>query len=141
MAKQTEPKTKVNEASVSDFINLIKDEQTRNDCNEISKMMQTATKSKPKMWGASMVGFGMYHYIYASGREGDWPIIAFSPRKQNITIYIMPGLDQYKDLLKKLGKYTTSKVCLYIKKLADVDKKVLKELINKSVKDMKKIYP
>ncbi len=128
-----ELKTKKNEASVDDFLNGIQDEQTRADCFEIVKIMKQATKAKPKMWGASIVGFGEYRYKYASGREGDWMLTGFSPRKQNITLYIMAGFDRYEPLLKKLGKYSTGKSCLYIKKLADVDKKVLKELVTESV--------
>lgn len=130
MAKTAELKTKKNEANVDDFINGIADEQTRADCFEIAKMMKQATKAEPKMWGSSIIGFGEQHLKYASGRELDWMLIGFSPRKQNITLYI--SLDE--GLLKKLGKCTTGKGCLYIKKLADVDKKVLKEIISKSVK-------
>ncbi len=127
-----ELKTKKTEASVDDFLNFIEDEQKRKDCFEIAKMMEKATKQKPKMWGPSIVGFGEYHYIYASGHEGDMCRIGFSPRKQNITLYIMQVVDS--PLFKKLGKFKTSKACLYIKKLADVDTKVLKELINEAAK-------
>ena len=91
------------------------------------------------MWGASIIGFGSYHYKGASGREGDWPLTGFSPRKQALTLYLMHGFDAHADLLKKLGKYKTSVGCLYIKKLDDVDKKVLKELVTASVKTMKKL--
>jgi len=139
MAKKTELKTKVNEASVEGFLNAVADDQTRKDCFEILKMMKQATKEEPKMWGASIVGFGSYHYKGASGREGDWMLIGFSPRKQNLTLYLMHGFDVHKDLLKKLGKHKTSMGCLYIKKLDDVDKKVLKELVTESVKRMKKL--
>lgn len=138
MAKQAELKTKQTEASVDDFLNAIPDEQTRKDCFEIAKIMKQATKSEPKMWGTSIVGFGSYHYKGASGREGDWMLTGFSPRKQNLTLYIMAGFDRYEALLKKLGKFSTGKSCLYIKKLADVDKKVLKELVSESVKVMKR---
>ncbi len=100
-------------------------------------MMKQATRAEPKMWGSSIVGFGNYHYKSASGREGDWMQIAFWPRKQNLTLYFMTGFDAHKDLLKKLGKHTTSKGCLYIKKLSDVDGTVLKELIVSSVKAIK----
>ena len=100
-------------------------------------MMESVTKAKPKMWGASIVGFGSYHYIGKSGREGDWMLTGFSPRKQNLTLYLMGGFDSEKELLEKLGKYKTSVGCLYIKKLDDVDKKVLKELVITSVKKMK----
>jgi hypothetical protein len=132
-----ELKTKVNKASVDKFIKGIKDEQKRNDCYKILDVMQKATKAEPKMWGTSIVGFGSYHYKYASGREGDWMLVGFSPRKQNLTLYIMAGFDEYKSLLKKLGKYSTGKACLYIKRLEDVDTKVLKELVELSVKRMK----
>lgn len=138
MAKNAELKTKQNEASVADFIHAIQDETVRKDCFEITKLMQQVTKAEPKMWGASIIGFGSYHYKGASGREGDWMLVGFSPRKQNLTLYIMSGFDRYDDLMKKLGKYSTGKSCLYIKRLADVDKKVLKELVSESVKCMKK---
>ena len=137
MAKNAEVKTKVNEASVERFLNSVAGEQARKDCFEILKMMKQATKEEPKMWGASIVGFGSYHYKGASGREGDWMLIGFSPRKQNLTLYLMHGFDVHNDLLKKLGKYKTSMGCLYIKNLDDVDKKVLKELVTESVKRMK----
>ena len=132
-----ELKTKLTDASVDEFLNQIEDEQKRKDCFEILKMMKQATKAEPKMWGTSIVGFGDYHYKYASGREGDWMLTAFSPRKQNITLYIMAGFGRYETLLNKLGKHSTGKGCLYIKRLSDVDKKVLKELVVESVKVMK----
>jgi len=138
MAKSAELKTKVNNASVEGFLNSVEDEQKREDCFEILKMMKQVTKEEPKMWGATIVGFGSYHYKGASGREGDWMLTGFSPRKQNLTLYLMHGFDVHKDLLNKLGKHTTSMGCLYIKKLDDVDKKVLKELVAESVKRMKK---
>jgi hypothetical protein len=124
-----EMKTKVSEASVEEFLGTVADEQKRRDCFEIVKIMQQVTRKKPKMWGPAIIGFGSYHYKYESGREGDMPQIAFSPRKQNITFYIGVGEDSNSPLLKKLGKYTTGKVCLYIRKLADVDRNVLRELI------------
>ena len=134
-----ELKTKVNKASVDKFIKSVKDEQTRDDCFKIAEIMKKATKAEPKMWGTSIVGFGTYHYKGASGREGDWFVAGFSPRKQNLTLYIMTGFDEYEDLLAKLGKHSTGKACLYIKRLADVDLKVLKELVTKSVKHMQKL--
>ncbi len=137
MAKKDELKTKVNEASVEGFLNSVADEQKRNDCFEILKIMEQATNEAPKMWGSSIVGFGSYHYKGASGREGDWMLTGFSPRKANLTIYILGGFDRHQDLLQKLGKHTTSVGCLYIKRLADVDKKVLRELVAESVKTMK----
>ena len=121
--------TKVNDASVEEFLSNVENEQKRKDSFEIVKIMQQVSKQEPKMWGPAIIGFGSTHYKYESGREGDMPQIAFSPRKQNITLYIGVGDDSDNPLLKKLGKYTTSKVCLYIKKLADVDRNVLQELI------------
>ena len=125
----SEMKTKVNEASVDGFLSNVEDEQKRKDCFEIVKIMQQVTREAPKMWGSAIIGFGSYHYKYESGREGDMPQIGFSPRKQNLTLYIGVGDNSDNPLLKKLGKYTTSKACLYIKKLADVDRNVLQELI------------
>ena len=139
MAKKVELKTKVNDASVESFLNSIEDEQKRADCFEILKLMKQVTKEAPKMWGASIVGFGSYHYQGSGGREGDWMLTGFSPRKQNLTLYLMSGFSLHKDLLKKLGKHKTSVGCLYLKKLDDVDKKVLKELVTVSVKTMKKL--
>ena len=136
MAK-TELKTKVNDASVTKFLEGVTDEQKRNDCFEILKLMKQVTKEEPKMWGSSIVGFGSYHYKGKSGREGDWMLIGFSPRKQNLTLYLTGGFEAHADLLKKLGKFKTSVGCLYIKTLDDVDKKVLKDLVTASVKRMK----
>jgi len=136
-----ENKTKQTNASVDKFINSLKDETEREDCYKIIKIMKSITKEEPKMWGPSIIGFGTYHYKYASGREGDMCIAGFSPRKQNLTIYLMPGFEIQQSQLKKLGKYKTSKVCLYIKSLKDVDVKILKEMISISVKETKKLYP
>ena len=136
-----ELKTKLNDASVEDFLNAIEDEQKRNDSFSVLKLMKQATKAEPKMWGSRIVGFGSYHYKYASGRGGDWMLAGFSPRKQNITLYIMAGFEQYDGLMKKLGKHSTGKSCLYIKRLADVDTGVLKELVTKSVAHMKATNP
>lgn len=130
-----ELKTQVTKASVDRFLEGIKDEKKRQDCYEILKIMKKATKAEPKMWGTSIVGFGDYHYVYASGREGNWFITGFSPRVQNLTLYMMGGFDS--EVLKRLGKYKTGKGCLYINKLSDVDLKVLNELITKSVKQSK----
>ena len=124
-----EIQTKVNEASVEEFLSKVEGEQKRKDSFAIVEIMQQVTKKEPKMWGPAIIGFGSYHYKYESGREGDMPQIAFSPRKQNITLYIGVGENSDNPLLKKLGKYTTSKACLYIKKLTDVDRNVLQELI------------
>jgi hypothetical protein len=130
-------KTVPTKFSVDKFLRDIKDEQKRDDCYEILKIMEKATKSRAKMWGTAIVGFGDYHYVYESGREGDWFITGFSPRKQNLTLYMMGGFQQFEDLMKKLGKYSTGKGCLYINKLEDVDTKVLKEIITRSVKAVK----
>lgn len=134
---KAELKTKVNDASVTKFLNSVADEQQRSDSFEILKLMKQVTKEEPKMWGASIVGFGSYHYKGKSGREGDWMLTGFSPRKQNLTLYLMGGLNTQAALLKKLGKHKTGGGCLYIKRLEDVDKKVLKELVQASVKKMK----
>lgn len=130
-----ELKTRVTKVSVDKFLQGIKDEKKREDCYQILKIMKKATKAEPKMWGTSIIGFGDYHYVYESGREGDWFITGFSPRVQNLTLYMLGSFDQ--DLLKKLGKYKTGKGCLYINKLEDVDPKVLDKLITTSVKKAK----
>ena len=134
MAK-AELKTKVNDASVTKFLDSVPDEKKREDCLEVLEMMKQITKEEPKMWGSSMVGFGTYHYKGKSGREGDWMLTGFSPRKQNLTVYLIGGIDD--TLLKKLGKCTTGMGCLYIRKLEDVDKKVLKQMVQTSVKRLK----
>jgi hypothetical protein len=136
-----ELKTKRNDASVEKFLNGVKDERKRADCFEILKLMEEATGAPAEMWGTSIIGFGKYHYKYASGREGDWMLTGFSPRAQNITLYIMAGFEGYGDLLAQLGRHSTGKSCLYIKKLDDVDKKVLKKLVKQSVAHMKKANP
>jgi hypothetical protein len=136
MAKY-ELKTKKNEASVEDFLNTVEDEQKRADAFAVSEIMRKATKAEPKMWGASIVGFGSRKYKYSDGREMDWMMIGFSPRKTNLTLYIAIGTLEQQELLGKLGKHTTGKGCLYIKRLSDIDQKVLKELITVSVKHIK----
>jgi len=134
-----ELKTKPNEQSVEAFLNSVEDEKKRQDCLTILEMMKQITKAEPQMWGTSMVGFGTYHYKYESGREGDWFVAGFSPRKQNLTLYIMAGFSRYDELLSKLGKFKTGKSCLYIKKLEDVDLPTLKELIKQSVAHVSKL--
>ena len=132
-------KTKVNDASVKDFLNSVPDETKRKDSLTLLELFEKVTGEKAKMWGTAIVGFGMYHYkSERSSQEGDWPLIGFSPRKQNLTLYIMLGLSDYSDLLEKLGKHKTSKGCLYINRLADVDQNILKELIKKSFTEAKK---
>ena len=135
-----ELKTKKNIASVSRFLDGITDEERRRDCLTVADLMKRATKTEPAMWGTSIVGFGSYHYKYESGREGDWFLAGFSPRKQDLTLYIVPGVERYPSLLKKLGKHKTGRSCLCIKRLCDVDVKVLGELIERSVKDVPKIF-
>lgn len=136
-----ENKTKPTKLSVDKFIAGVKDESIIKDCYTIIDLMKSVTKKEPVMWGSSIIGFDSYHYKYDSGREGDMCIIGFSPRKQNLTIYLMIGLEKQKENLKKLGKCKTSKACLYIKSLKDVDVKVLKKMIETSYKEMKKLYP
>ena len=128
-----ELKTKKTEASVDDFLNSLPNEQARKDCIEIVKIMKRATKEEPKIWGSNIIGFGSTHLKYASGRELDWMKIGFSPRKQNLTLYIQGSLETYADLLEKLGKHKTGGGCLYIKRLSDVNTKVLEELIQRSL--------
>ena len=131
-----ELKTKPNDQSVEDFLNKVPDEKKRQDSFAILELMKQVTGDEAIMWGDSIVGFGTYKYKYATGREGEWPVTGFSPRKQNLTLYIMSGFDEYNDLLNKLGKHSTGKSCLYIKKLEDVDQDVLRELVSKSVEHM-----
>jgi hypothetical protein len=139
MAK-AELKTKKNNASVKEFLNSIEDTEKRKDCQEIAKMMRQATGKNARMWGASIIGFDEYNYKYDSGREGNWMRIGFSPRKQAITLYIMDGFGKYDELMEKLGKHKTGKSCLYIKRLSDIDKDVLNELIEESVKHFETKY-
>ncbi len=137
--KKVELKTKQNTGDVDAFIQSEKDEAKRKDCETLVKLFKQVTKEKPMMWGASIIGFGMYTYESpATGRSGDWYITGFSPRKQNLTLYIMTGFAPYPALLKKLGKHKTGGCCLYINKLTDVDEKVLKELLTDSYGVMKK---
>ena len=135
-----ELKTKPNDASVSKFIEKVDDSGRKSDCFELIEIMKEITGEPPKMWGDSIVGFGSYHYKYSSGREADWLLTGFSPRKLNLTMYIMSGLERYEQLLTNLGKYKTGKSCLYVKRLDDIDKKVLKSLIGDSVKYLNEKY-
>jgi hypothetical protein len=128
-----ELKTKENEASVDEFL-AGADESRREDCRTLVKLMKEITGQPPKMWGSSMVGFGRYRYKYASGREGEWFQTGFSPRKNDLTIYLRTGFEPSAALMKKLGRHRTGRSCLYVKKLADIDLGVLKELIRDSVR-------
>ncbi|GJM29721.1 MAG: hypothetical protein DHS20C17_23560 [Cyclobacteriaceae bacterium] len=129
-------KTQPNQANVTEFINAIDDPVKKKDSKEVLKLMKEITGEKAVMWGSSIIGFGSYHYKYASGREGDWFVAGFSPRKQSLTLYIMGG-HKDKELYELLGKHTTGKGCLYIKRLSDIDMDVLKQLITKSVQRVK----
>lgn len=133
-----ELQTKKTKASVASFLNAIGDEQKRKDCKAIAAIMQEATKSKPAMWGPAIIGFGDSKLKYANGREIDWMLVAFSPRKQNITLYLAPGADGYDELLAKLGAHSCSPACLYIKRLSDVHVPTLTKLVTASVKHAKK---
>lgn len=134
-------KTKKNEASVEGFLKSVENEKRREDSFVVLDLMKEVTGEKPTMWGTSIVGFGSYHYKGASGREGDWMKVGFSPRKQSMTLYIMDGFGSYDSLLNKLGKYKTGKSCLYINKLEDVDQTVLRELVKQSFKSMSGASP
>ena len=136
----TELKTKPNDKNVIEFLNNVENKRKRDDSFEILKLMREVTQEEPVMWGDSIVGFGSYHYKYASGREADWLQIGFSPRKQTLTVYIMDGFGKYTELLEKLGKHKTGKSCLYINKLEDVSIPVLKELMIESVKYVRKNF-
>ena len=134
-----ELKTKPTTDSVEKFLNNVADEQRRKDCFRVLEIMKATTKSEPAMWGTSIVGFGRHQYKYESGRELEWFLTGFSPRKQDLTLYIMGGLERYPALMKQLGKHKTGKSCLYIKKLEDVDLPTLKRLIKQSVADLARI--
>jgi len=132
-----ELKTQKNNASVIAFLGAVENDQRKKDSFTVMELMKKITKSEPAMWGPSIIGFGSYHYKYASGREGDWFLTGFSPRKQSLTLYIMSGFKKYDEILNRLGKYKTGKSCLYINKLEDIDFDVLKELIQTSVDYLK----
>lgn len=123
------------------FLDAVDDEKKRQDALAILALMKEVTGEPPKMWGSGIVGFGNYHYKYDSGREGDWFVTGFSPRKQNLTLYIMAGFSRYEELMARLGRFKTGKSCLYIKRLEDVDRSVLKELVEESCRYMKEQYP
>jgi hypothetical protein len=129
-----ELKTQKNQASVEKFLKAVTDETRRADSFALLDIMREVTGEEPAMWGTSIVGFGSYHYKYESGREGDWFLTGFSPRKQNLTLYIMSGFEGYEEMLERLGKHTTGKACLYVKKLDDVHLPTLKKMIKQSVR-------
>lgn len=134
-------KTTETQNSVTDFINAVENDVKRNDAFELLKIMQEITGFEPKMWGPSIIGFGSYHYKYESGHEGDAPLAGFSPRKTAMTVYFYLPEKEREPLLSKLGKHTSSKACIYIKKLADIDIETLKEIILLSLQYTKKLYP
>jgi hypothetical protein len=129
-----EAKTKLNDASVSDFLNKIPDQQLRSDCHTLVNIMQSAANDAPRMWGSSIIGFGEHNIVYAGGRESTWMMIGFAPRKQNIALYIGSSFPEHDRLLPELGKHSTGKGCLYIKKLSDVHLPVLEQLVSASVR-------
>ena len=135
-----ELKTKVTEVDPREFLEAVDPDEKRQDCFWLLEQMEELSGARAKMWGESMIGFGTYHYVYDSGREGDWFEVGFAPRKQNLVVYIMPGFVEYDGLLSQLGKYKTGKSCLYIKKLSDVNREVLRELIEQSLKAMREKY-
>ena len=135
-----ENKTKPTQLKVSDFIAGIEDKVKRDNCRELMKLMAKITGNRAKMWGTAIVGYGKYHYKYESGREGDFFLTGFSPRKQALTIYIVSGFNINPKLMEKLGKYKTGKSCLYVKKLDDVDRSVLAQLVKESVAYIRKKY-
>ena len=135
-----ENKTRQTDSPVEEFINSVDPQKKQKDCWDMIALMKKITGSEPKMWGSSLVGFGQYHYRYASGRDGDFFITGFSPRKTAFTVYIMPGFSEYADLMERLGPCKTGKSCLYLKNLDVVDRDVLEQLITKSVADMRSRY-
>ncbi len=133
----SENKTKPSQKSVKAFLNSIEPETKRKDAWGLHEIIQKITGEEPILWGDSIVGYGSYHYKYASGREGDWMKVGFSPRKQNFSLYLLPGIEKFQELLSKLGKHKTGKSCLYINKLADVDQEILQRLISESYRHFK----
>lgn len=136
-----EPKNARSDADVEAFLGAVDDDARREECRTVAALMARVTGAAPAMWGPSMVGFGSYHYRYDSGREGDWFLTGFSPRKRDLTLYVMAGFDRYASLMDKLGKFRTGKSCLYVKRLDDIDLGVLEELVSASVAHMRSRYP
>jgi len=133
--------TIANELSVAEFLNAVADDRRRADCYATLELMKDVSGEEPRMWGTSIVGFGSYHYVYESGREGDAPLTGFSPRSKSLTLYIMAGFKRYDYLMNKLGKHRTGKSCLYINQLEDIDLDVLRELVHHSIEYMRQKYP
>lgn len=132
-----ELKTRPHDGDVDAFLESVEDETRRRDCRVLLELMRQIIGAEPRLWGPSIVGFGSYHFRYESGREGDWFLAGFSPRKRDLTVYVMAGFARYEELMPKLGKHRTGKSCLYLKKLADVDSDVLEELIRGSVEHLR----
>lgn len=141
MSSLSDLKTQPTKASVAAYLNAIEDPDRRRDAKKLAKWMREATGCRAKLWGTRIVGFDQYHYKYASGREGDWPIVGFAVSKRETSIYIMPGFGDYQALLKRLGKHRIGKSCLYVKNLDDLDADLLQEMIRTSVATMRKRYP
>jgi hypothetical protein len=135
-----ELKTRPTNEDVRTFLDSVSDEDRRRDCLALLDLMREVTGEDPMMWGPSIIGFGSYHYTYASGREGDWPLTGFSPRKRDLTVYIMAGFERYESLMTRLGKHKVGKSCLYLKRLDDVDREILRELIAASVAHLRTVY-
>ena len=133
-------KTVPTKQSVTTFIDSLEDEQKKHDCYSLLKLMKEVTGSEPKIWGNGMIGFDEYHYKYSSGREGNYFKIGFSPRKKELSIYILPGLDRFRKELEGLGKYRAGKSCLYVKKLDDINLDILRKIMNKSTKLLDEMY-
>lgn len=136
-----ENKTRETDNCVDDFLSGVEDDGVREDCEKLIKIMEKLTKAPPKMWGTSIIGFGTYHYKYASGREGDMMLSGFSPRKKNLSLYVTCNLDEHAELLEKLGKFKRGKGCLYVKRLEDIHLPTLKKMIRTSIKDLKAAEP
>lgn len=137
MANKTQPTS----TSVAEFIASLDDERRQAECRQLVDLMQAVSGKEPVLWGPAIIGFGQYHYRYESGREGDFMRVGFSPRKQNLSIYIIPGFEPYQAILERLGKHKVGKSCLYIKRLEDVDRSALRELVRQSLVDMEERYP
>ena len=133
-------KTKETENSVNDFINAVENQQKRDDSFRLLEIMRDVSGHEPKMWGPSIIGFGSYHYKYASGHEGDAPLVGFSPRKAAISLYVFTGLDQHRELLDKLGKFKMGKACIYVNKLSDINEGQLVKLIHETIAYLKSKY-
>jgi hypothetical protein len=139
-ARSRAPKTYPTDASVLAFLERVPDPAMRADCVALNALLSQVTAAPPRMWGASIVGFGQYRYRYSSGHEGDWPVCGYSPRKQNLTVYVMAGFERFPELMRRLGRYKTGKSCLYLDRLSDIDTGVLRELVAASNEQLRRMY-